>query len=111
MGTYKGYSLCCFINAININFKKMTEQEKMERHLEVSDKLLRMSQALQMEGLENDDETLQITGNLIMLVSGIMSVDEDLKTVADLCAMYSAKKILEGMGNSFDDFIGDIDED
>jgi hypothetical protein len=111
MGTYKGNSLCCFINGININFKKMTEEEKMERHLEVSDKLLRMSQALQKEGEDNDDETLQITGNLIRLISGIMGVDEDLKTVADLCAMFSAKKILEGMGDSFDDYASSIDKD
>jgi len=89
----------------------MTEQEKKTRQLEVSGKLLRMSQALQKEGQDNDDETLQVTGNLIMLISGTMAIKEDLDSIADLCAMFSAKKILEGMGDAFDDYVRDIDED
>ena len=89
----------------------MTEQEKKTRQLEVSDKLLRMSQALQKEGEDNDDETLQITGNLIMLISGTMGIKEDLDSIADLCAMFSAKKILEGMGDVFNDYESDVDED
>jgi len=35
----------------------MTEQEKKTRQLEVSGKLLRMSQALQKEGQDNNDKT------------------------------------------------------
>lgn len=111
MGSYKDISLCSFSNNNVFNIKKMTEEEKMERHLEVSDKLLRMSEALQREGEDNDDETLQITGNLIMLISGTMGIKEDLDSIADLCAMFSAKKILEGMGDSFEDYTSSIDED
>jgi len=67
-----------------------------ERHEEISDKLFKMGQALMSEGDKADDYILQSTGNFIMLLSGIMNSPTDMKTVGDLLAMFSAKKVLDG---------------
>ena len=66
-----------------------------ERHEEISGKLLKMGQALINEGDETSDYIIQSTGNFIILLSGIMDNGADMKTVADLLAMFSAKKVLD----------------
>lgn len=71
------------------------ESKQTLRHQEVSEKLLKISKSLNIEGIDSDDEILEMTGNLIMLVSGVMTNKEDLHTLSDLCAMFSAKKILD----------------
>ena len=77
-----------------VNFKNGEFNE--ERHEEISDKLFKMAEVLMHEGDEIDDYIIQSTGNFIMLLSGIMNSAEDMKTVADLLAMFSAKKVLDG---------------
>lgn len=72
------------------------EYTNKKRHEELSDKLFKMAEALMYEGDEIDDYIIQSTGNFIMLLSGIMNSAEDMKTVADLLAMFSAKKVLDG---------------
>ena len=69
--------------------------ENEERHGEISDKLFKMAEALMNEGDKSDDYIISSTGNFIMLVSGLMNNAEDMKTVGDLLAMFSAKKVLD----------------
>lgn len=72
----------------------MNKKQK-ERHLDVSDKLLNMANALSKEADESDDVILAQTSNLLMLVSGVMAEKEDIDKLSDICAMFSAKKILD----------------
>lgn len=67
-----------------------------KRHTIISDKLFKMAEALMLEGDDSGDYIIQSTGNFIMLLSGIMGSEKDMKTVADLLAMFSAKKVLDG---------------
>tara|TARA_R110000803_G_scaffold74903_4_gene139104 strand:+ start:21910 stop:22284 length:375 start_codon:yes stop_codon:yes gene_type:complete len=66
-----------------------------KRHTIISDKLFKMAEALILEGDESGDYIIQSTGNFIMLLSGIMGNARDMKTVSDLLAMFSAKKVLD----------------
>tara|TARA_B000000475_G_C15907945_1_gene411353 strand:- start:334 stop:696 length:363 start_codon:yes stop_codon:yes gene_type:complete len=66
-----------------------------DRHRVISDKLLKMAQALMTEGEESGDYIIQSTANFIMLLSGIMNNPKDIRTVSELLAMFSAKKVLD----------------
>jgi hypothetical protein len=77
----------------------MKENKTNERRKDVSDKLLKIADSLRTEGIENNDMNLELGANMIMLIGGILTSDEDLKTLSELCAMYSAKKILDNMSN------------
>ena len=72
----------------------MNKKQK-ERHIDVSDKLLNMAKALSEEAHESGDAILAQTSNLLMLVSGVMTEKEDIDKLSDICAMFSAKKILD----------------
>lgn len=72
----------------------MNKKQK-ERHIDVSDKLLNMAKALSEEAHESEDVILAQTSNLLMLVSGVMTEKEDIDKLSDICAMFSAKKILD----------------
>ena len=76
-----------------------------------------MSQSLRTESLSHKDESLATVANIIMLISGIMTNESDLSKVADLLAMFSAKKILDStmisnLNFDFeDDGVDDEDDD
>ena len=65
------------------------------RRLELSDKLNQMGTALLTEGTNDSDYTVAQSGTLMMLVSGLILNDEDMFIFSELCAMFSAKKILD----------------
>jgi hypothetical protein len=71
------------------------KKKQKKRHLDISSKLLNMANALSKEADESDDVTLAQTSNLLMLVSGVMTEKEDIDKLSDICAMFSAKKILD----------------
>jgi len=71
------------------------EEKELKRLEELSNKLFEMSQSLRTESLSHKDESLATVANIIMLISGIMTNKSDLSKVADLLAMFSAKKILD----------------
>ena len=79
------------------------------RHKEISNKLFKMSEALMIECEYKDDYIIQSTGNFIMLLSGIMGNEDDMRTVSDLLAMFSAKKVLDSQMMD-DSIIPDIDD-
>jgi len=82
------------------------ENKNKERRKDVSEKLLKIAESLQVEGKENEDINLELGANMVMLIGGILENEEDLKTLSDLCAMFSAKRILDNMAN-----LGRIDFD
>ena len=71
------------------------KKKQKRRHLDISTKLLNMANALSKEADEADDVILAQVSNLIMLVSGVMTEKEDIDKLSDICAMFSAKKILD----------------
>jgi transcription termination factor NusB len=71
------------------------KKKQKRRHLDISTKLLNMANALSKEADESDDVILAQVSNLIMLVSGVMTEKEDIDKLSDICAMFSAKKILD----------------
>ena len=58
----------------------MKENKTNERRKDVSDKLLKIADSLRTEGIENNDMNLELGANMIMLIGGILTSDEDLKT-------------------------------
>lgn len=86
--------------------------ENKERHGEMSDKLFKMAEALMNEGDKSGDYIISSTGNFIMLVSDLMNNEEDMKTVGDLLAMFSAKKVLDSqmMGDGIMPGLDDLEE-
>jgi len=72
-------------------------QDRLDRHLELSGKLIEMGQALIKEGKENSDYNTTQVGNFLVLSGGLILEQEDVFLFAQLCSMFSAKKILDRM--------------
>jgi hypothetical protein len=78
----------------------MSEKNKtMDRRMEISNKFVEMGRSLIKEGNEVDDYSITQAGNFIILLAGIVLEEKDSFEFANLCAMFSAKKIMESMGN------------
>lgn len=82
----------------------MNGQENLSRRLELSSKLIEMGQALLTEGTEVNDYTIIQSGNFMILIGSLMFDEEDIYQFAQLCSMFSAKKILSNMEKSKSDF-------
>ena len=65
------------------------------RRLELSDKLKQMGKALLNEGSNDKDFTVAQSGTIMLLISTLIMNDEDMFIFSELCAMFSAKKILD----------------
>ena len=93
-----------------------------ERHLELSEKIFTLGMSLTKESVETEDSNTAILGKVMILLSGIISHDEDLAEFDLLCSMFSAKKLIEEipnevilniiskMKNDDDDLNDDIDD-
>lgn len=68
-----------------------------DRHLELSAKFIEMGQALMKEGKESKDYPVSQTGTFLILIGGLLLDEEDITQFGQLCAMFSAKKILDHM--------------
>ncbi len=68
---------------------------KEKRHEELSAKIFSMGEALMKEGDNKNDSIISNTGNFMILISGIMYDKKDVEIFGELCAMFSAKKLLE----------------
>lgn len=66
-----------------------------KRHDELSEKFFKMGQALIKEGESKDDMIISSTGNFMVLISGLIFDEKDVILFGELCAMFSAKKVLE----------------
>ena len=79
--------------------------DNTDRHLELSSKFLEMGRALIQEGTEKMDFSIAQMGSCMILMGGIMFDEKDVQMFGQLCAMFSAKKVLEGMERNNDDYI------
>lgn len=68
-----------------------------DRHLELSSKFIEMGQALMKEGKESKDYPVSQTGTFLILIGGLLLDEDDVTQFGQLCAMFSAKKILDHM--------------
>jgi hypothetical protein len=66
-----------------------------KRKLEISSKILELGRALLDEGNSIEDYGIAQSGTIMILLSGILLSDEDTFLFSEICAMFSAKKILE----------------
>jgi hypothetical protein len=73
-----------------------------DRHLELSGKFIEMGQALVKEGKEKSDYKITQSGTFFTLIGGLMYDEKDVSLFAELCSMFSAKKVLENMENDMD---------
>lgn len=97
-----------------------------DRKLELSVKLIQMGEALMKEGNDSNDYAIAQTGTFLNLMGSLLFDDNDVQLFAQLCSMFSAKKILDNMeqiksdmteflkakseGESYDDFIKRINK-
>ena len=71
-------------------------KKQENRHLDLSDKFLEMGHALMKEGY-NKDLTITQTGSFFILLSTLVTNEEDMNLFSSICSMFSAKKILENL--------------
>lgn len=70
---------------------------KEQRRLDLSGKLLKMGDALVLEGRDAMDGCVMQTGSTLLLLSSIISSEEDMFVLGEFVSMFSAKKVLEEM--------------
>ena len=73
-----------------------------DRHLELSGKFIEMGQALVTEGRNDKDYVITSAGTFFTLIGGLMYDEKDVSLFAEICSMFSAKKVLESMDNDLD---------
>jgi len=81
----------------------MKKDKLFERRLELSSKFLEMGQALMKEGTEKKDYCISQSGSFMILLAGVILDEQDVADFGNLCSMFSAKKLLEGMERSDSD--------
>lgn len=69
--------------------------DNLERYDELSLKLMKIGEALIMEGEEKEDFTILSIGNFIIFISSLIYDEDDIKLFSELCSMMAAKKMME----------------
>jgi hypothetical protein len=69
--------------------------ENIERYDELSLKILKIGEALIMEGEEKEDFRILNIGNFIIFISSLIYDENDIKLFSELCSMLAAKKMME----------------
>ena len=67
----------------------------LDRHLELSSKLIQMGQALVKEGREHNDYNIAQTGGFLITIGGVILDQEDVFIFGQLASMFSAKKLID----------------
>ncbi len=78
----------------------MISNENYKRRLELTTKFIRMGESLIKEGKQRKDDCIIQTGGFLTFLGGILLEEKDVYDFADLCQMFSAKKILDGLENT-----------
>lgn len=68
-----------------------------KRREDLSTKFQKMGQALIQEGFSVSDENIIQSGTLLIILSNLITNDEDMFIFGEICTMFSAKKILDDM--------------
>ncbi len=66
-----------------------------DRYSELGIKILKIGEALVMEGVEKDDYNIHNIGNIMLFLSSIIYDENDIKLLSDLCGMLAAKNMME----------------
>lgn len=66
-----------------------------ERYTELGLKILRIGEALIMEGNEKEDYNIVSVGNIMLFISSIIYDENDIKLISELCSMVAAKNMME----------------
>lgn len=77
--------------------------EKQNRHLELSSKFMEMGQALVREGLETKDHSIIQSGNVFVMLGGMIVNDDDMLEFIHYLSKFSSKKLLDGLETSGSD--------
>ena len=83
----------------------MTNQE---RKFDLSNKFLEMGRALLIEGNELGEYTITQSGTILTLVSTLILIEEDMVQFNELCAMFSAKKLMDSLSGEIGPLSNDI---
>lgn len=67
----------------------------LDRYDELSLKLLKIGEALLMEGEEKQDFNILSTGNFLIFISSLIYDSEDVKLFSEMCGMMAAKKMMD----------------
>lgn len=80
-----------------------------ERRLDIANQLIRMGNALMIEGKERDDFTITQSGSILIVLATFMASNEEMWLFAQFCSMFTAKQTLDIM-RGIDDtpIIGEI---
>jgi hypothetical protein len=70
---------------------------KEERRLDLSGKLVKMGDALILEGRDARDGCVMQTGSTLLLLSSIIASEQDMFIFGEFISMFSAKKVLDDM--------------
>lgn len=70
-----------------------------KRRLEISNKFIEMGQALLREGGELEDYPIAQSGTIMIILANVILSEEDTLIFSELCAMFSAKKVIMDMQN------------
>ena len=81
----------------------MKNDKIFDRRLELSSKFLEMGQALIKEGKDKKDYSITQSGSFIILIAGLILEENDIVEFSNLCSMFSAKKLLDGLEKSDSD--------
>ena len=82
-----------------------------ERHDDLSQKIFKMGHALSKEGINKNDYVITSVGNFMILISGLIYDEKDINLFSELCAMFSAKKVMEAKDSQVFNYLRDMDED
>ena len=103
-------------------------EKNIERRVELTGKLIVMSEALMKEGFENDDKQIISVGGLLLLIANLIMNESEMEEFNKITNMFTSSKILamfEERGvditkyllpsgddnNSFDSIMGKIRKD
>lgn len=67
------------------------------RRLELSNKFIEMGQALLREGTDENDYPITQSGTIMIILATVLLSEEDTLIFSELCAMFSAKKVIMDM--------------
>jgi hypothetical protein len=70
-------------------------KDNLERYDEIAIKLLKVGEALIMEGEDKEDYTILNVGNFIIFISSLLYDESDIHLFSELCSMMAAKKMMD----------------
>lgn len=75
--------------------KKKLMEDNIDRYDELSLKLLKIGDALIMEGEIKQDYTISSVGNFIIFISSLIYDEDGIHLFSEMCSMIAAKKMMD----------------